>query len=134
MWIVIAFIAFITITAAAGTIHGTIRMKYKLDLIRFAIEKGQPIDPALIDTLMRQGQEEEDPPATTKQTVMGLRIGAIMGAAAGAGLPLLGYFLTSALPQAFMLGLGIGAFLLCCAIGLLVASMYVARAGTDQTA
>jgi hypothetical protein len=134
MWIVIACIAFITIVSVAVATQNTIRHKDKLDLIRFAIEKGHPIEPTVIDKLMQPEPSPQQPEAFAKRPGQGLRIGAIMCFAVAVGLPVLGYFLSSLDKEVFVATRAAGAFLACIATGMLTASIYMMRMNADQGA
>jgi len=118
----IFFIAFVTIVVVAGIAAGILNTRAKLDLFRLAIEKGQALDPAVLDRLMPKQEEPESSPA---QAGTGLQVGAIMCFAAGIGLPLLGYFISSLEPDALPALLGFGGFLICMSAGMFVASKLV---------
>lgn len=131
MWIWIAFWTFVTLVSVAGILTAFETRKAKLDLIRLAIEKGQTLEPALIDKLMPAEEEKETP--SRAQAGAGLQVGGIMCFAAGIGLPVLGYFISSIESDAFPALLGVGGFLLCMGVGMFVASKFVQSKATARS-
>jgi hypothetical protein len=130
MWIPIAFIAFLTIVSVVGTIAGSIvrttKKKAELELIRLVIEKGQTLDPELLDKLMPVKARANAP--TPEEISTGLQIGGIMGFAFAVGLVVLGYFLSGiadANPKTFPALQGAGGLFFCLSVGLFVASKVV---------
>jgi hypothetical protein len=137
MWISLVFIVMLMIPIAgilAGTAASTKKRQAKLDLIRLAIEKGQTLDPALIDKLMPAKIKMDQP--TPAQAATGLRIGGVMCLAVAVGLPILGYCLISIDPRAFPALQGVGGLVACISMGLFVASKIVLSSSkdTDHTA
>jgi hypothetical protein len=120
----LGFFIFLSICVGGGVISSMQRQRNKLELLRASIEKGLPLDPAMIDRLLPD--QIKNIPPTPEQVITGLRIGGIMCLAIAVGLPILGYFLRSVDAIAFPALLGCGALLACISIGLFVAGQLVA--------
>lgn len=117
----IAFFIFLTVSAVAGIVAELKKRQYALDAVRVAIERGHPLDPALVDRLI-------DPePAPSRLNPLHLRVGGIITSAAGAGIGLLALIVMHIVPQALYLGLGLAGLAICVGLGLVIAAAVVAR-------
>ena len=124
MSIVVAFILFIAVASVAGIIADAIKKKAQLEVIRVAVEKGQPLDAGFVDKLMTTNKELENSP---QQVATGLQIGSIMTASVGVGLPLLGSLIPNASDKFFRTMIGVGILLFCISAGLFISSRVVLR-------
>jgi len=121
------FWIFIGAVAIAGMVYDYKRRRTGMDLLRLAIEKGQPLDPALVDKLT--WYEHEDPPIQPVQ----IKIGGIITVAGGVGVCLMSFFLERVFPIAFYPTLGGGVLVICIGIGLLLGARSLARARDPQS-
>ncbi|HEX4025654.1 MAG TPA: DUF6249 domain-containing protein [Steroidobacteraceae bacterium] len=112
--VAVAFWVFMAAAAVAGIIGSYKRRRIELEPLRSAIERGQQLDPAIIERLMAPPEREQ-----LRIEPLHLRIGSIITIAVGAGLALLAMFWTSV--KIF----GAGALAACIGIGLLIAARAV---------
>ena len=112
-----AFWGFIAAVVVAGIWREVALRRESETTIRMAIEKGQPLDPAVIDKMF---------PTPRKLAVEGLLIAGGVTLATGIGLPLMGYFIArSGMPnasEAFYPLIGSGVLVSLIGIALLVLS------------
>jgi len=114
--------AFMAVATVAGIISEYKKRQMELEPLRTAIERGQQLDPAIIERLMAREayqNQEIDP--------VHLRVGGIICIAAGIGLALLSPTVQVALPMWVFPLLGIGVLAVCVGIGLLVSARVVER-------
>jgi hypothetical protein len=127
--VAIAFWAFVAIAAVAGIVADYKKREAALAPLRLAIERGQQLDPALVERLMSPERDAGIDP-------LYLRIGGIITFAAGVGVVILSFILAQVAPVALYPVLGGGVVLVCVAVGLLVAARAVeshrARAGSGK--
>ena len=127
--VAIAFWAFVAIAAVAGIVADYKKREAALAPLRLAIERGQQLDPALVERLMTPEREAGLDP-------LYLRIGGIITFAAGVGVMILAFILAQVAPIALYPVLGGGVVLACIAVGLLVAARAVesqrARTGNGK--
>jgi|HubBroStandDraft_6_1064221.scaffolds.fasta_scaffold253622_1 hypothetical protein len=127
--VAIAFWAFVAVAAVAGIVADYKKREAALAPLRLAIERGQQLDPALVERLMSPERDAGIDP-------LYLRIGGIITFAAGVGVVILSFILAQVAPVALYPVLGGGVVLVCVAVGLLVAARAVeshrARAGTGK--
>jgi len=123
--IYIGMFVFLAVATVAGVVSEYKKRKMELEPLRAAIERGQQLDPAIIERLMARepAQQQEINP-------LHLRIGGIISIAAGIGLALLSPTLQVALPKWVLPLLGIGALAACVGIGLLISARVVERSRT----
>jgi hypothetical protein len=118
----IAFWSFVAVCVVSGAVGGVLRNRENQKTIRQAIESGQTLDPEILDRLMRSNKP---PPADP----FGLVIGGLVLLFCGAGLAVMGWFISlgqpgaGGQPGAFYPMLGVG-----CLVGLLGVALLVARA------
>jgi hypothetical protein len=127
--VAIAFWAFVAIAAVAGIVADYKKREAALAPLRLAIERGQQLDPALVERLMTPERHAGIDP-------LYLRIGGIITFAAGVGVIILSFILAQVAPPALYPVLGGGVVLVCIAVGLLLAARAVeserARAGNGK--
>ncbi len=110
-WIMVFL--FLIIAVVAGSVLDGFKTKQKTDLIRLAIERGQPIDPIMLDKLAQ--------PKTKKLNSKVLLVVGILAIATALGLGLSALFMGQLNAKAFLAMPGAASLLLCIGLGLLVA-------------
>jgi hypothetical protein len=118
----IAMFAFLAIAAVAGIVADYKKRQIALEPLRAAIERGQPLDPALVERLMAPEREERE-----KLSPLHLKVGGIIIIAAGIGVAILAYFLSLVEAAALYPVLGGGLVAVCFGAGLLIAGGVVER-------
>jgi len=121
------FWIFIGAVAIAGMIYDYKRRRIGIDLLRVAIEKGQPLDPMLVDKLT--SYERDDTPIQPVQ----VKVGGVITMAGGVGVCLLAFLVGRVFPIAFYPTLGGGALVICIGVGLLIGARVLARARDEQS-
>ena len=116
----VAFWVFIGAVAIAGMITEYKRRRGGLDVLRLAIEKGQPLDTALVEKLT--SYEPRGEPVDPND----LRLGGIITLAAGVGIGLLSFFVSWVWPVALYPTLGAGVLVICVGVGLLIGAQSLA--------
>ena len=108
---------FVAVAAVGGMVSDYKRRRLELEPLRAAIERGQSIDPAVLERLM-------SPPKDERQGLnpLYLRIGGIMSIATGIGIAIMSFFIRMLAPPAFWPLIGAGALVICIGVGLLVAA------------
>jgi hypothetical protein len=114
--VAIAFWVFVGTVAVAGIVTDYKRRRLNIDLLRYSIEKGQPIDPGLIDKLigeerLERGVKPDD-----------LQMGGIITTASGVGLCILAVFIKQVADWALYPIMGAGVLVICVGIGLIIAA------------
>jgi len=115
--VAIAFWIFCGVAAVAGIVGDYKKRQAALEPLRAAIEKGQQLDPGVVERLMRPHEERTNP--------LGLLIGGIVCTSAGIGVMLLAFFLNHVAPMAFWPVLGGGVVAVCVGVGLVIAARAV---------
>lgn len=123
----IAFWLFLAASSVAGIVASYKNRRAALEPLRMAIERGQQLDPALVDKLL-------NPPESHEVNPVHLQTGGIITIASGCGVALLSLFLREALPLLVYPTLGIGVCAICVGIGLCVAARMVFRQRTGAAA
>lgn len=118
--VAIAFWIFVAISVVAGIVSDYKKRKLMLEPLRMAIEKGQQLDPALVERLMAPTEEPGVKPIS-------LRIAGIIVSSAGIGVGILAVFLARIAAGAFNPVMGAALLTLCIGIGLIVAAGAVER-------
>ena len=118
--VAIAFWVCVGACAVAGIVGDYKKRQYALEPIRTAVERGQPIDPAVVERLMAPEMREPLNP-------LWLKIGGIITCASGVGVVLLAFFIAQVAPSAFYPVTGGGVVALCVGAGLLLAARAAAQ-------
>jgi hypothetical protein len=123
----VAFWIFVGVVAVAGIFADYKRRRVNLDVIRMAIDKGQQLDPVLIEKLT--SNEQRDQPIDPLQ----MKFAAIITIASGIGVCLLALFLAGVSALAFYPTFGVGLVTICVGIGLRIGAKMLAEApGREQ--
>jgi Domain of unknown function (DUF6249) len=117
----VAFWIFIGAVAVAGIITDYKRRRGGIEVLRLAIEKGQQLDPLLVEKLTAQSRGEPVSPVD-------LKLGGIITLASGFGICLLSFFVSRIAPIALYPILGAGVLVICVGIGLLIGAKALADA------
>jgi len=115
-----AFWIFVGVVCVAGIVADHLRRRGNVDLLRAAIDKGQSLDPVLIERLT--GRQHDDEPVEPVH----LKIGGVITLAAGTGICLLSYFISRIAPVALYPILGGGVLVICIGGGLLIGARVLA--------
>jgi hypothetical protein len=111
----VAFWTFLAVSAVAGIVGDYRKRRIELEPLREVLHRGQPLDPAVVDRLMRR----ETPPKTQLEPLY-FRVAGILTGAAGAGLAILAFFVNAVAPIAFYPLLGVGSVSVVVGAGLLI--------------
>jgi hypothetical protein len=115
-----AFWVFVTIATVAGIVGEYKKRQLTLEPLRAAIEKGQQLDPNVVERLMAPVHEEGINPLT-------LWVAGVIVTSAGIGVGLLAFFLAHISPVALWPVLGGGVLVLCVGLGLVIAARIVQK-------
>ena len=118
--VAIAFWVCVGVCAVAGIVADYKKRQYALEPVRTAVERGQPIDPAVVERLMA-------PEAHEPLNPLYLKIGGIITCATGVGVILLALFIGQVAPVAFYPVMGGGVVGLCVGAGLLLTGRVAAN-------
>lgn len=118
----VAFWLFVGASAVTAIITEHKKRKLGVDLLRSAIEKGQPLDPNMVERVF-QAQERDN-----GYDAVGLKLGGIITIAAGVGLFPLAFFISKIAPIALYPIVGAGTVCICVGVGLLLGARMVANA------
>jgi hypothetical protein len=110
------FWIFVGAVAIAGIVAEYKRRRLNFDLLRYSIEKGQVLDPALVDRLI--GSERQDEPMDPSD----LQLGGIITTAGGVGIAILAFFIAKVAEPALYPILGAGVLVISIGIGLIIAA------------
>ena len=116
--VAIMFWIFVTIAAVAGIVSDYKKRQLALEPLRLAVERGQQLDPALVDRLMASERD-------TGVNPMYLRVGGIITLSAGVGVVILAFLLNQVYPVSFYPVLGGGLVAMCVGGGLVIAARAV---------
>jgi Domain of unknown function (DUF6249) len=118
----VAFWIFVGASAVTAIITEHLKRRLGMDLLRAALEKGQPLDPALVATIMAEEQHSGsiDP--------MHLKMGGIITLSAGIGIAILAFFIAHLQAWTLYPILGSGAVVICVGIGLIISANVLAAA------
>ena len=119
-----AFWAFVAVCVAAGAAQAIFRNRETQKTIRLAIEKGQTLDPATLERLLKGNAPATAPPS---QTRFGLITGGIVMLSIGAGLAVMGWFISLDQPGALHPMLGVGCLVGLIGVALLLASRFAGK-------
>jgi hypothetical protein len=124
----IALLLFLTVCAVAGIVADYKKRQLAVEPLRLAIERGQQLDPAVIERLMTPDRDPGLNPVY-------LKIGGIIILSLGVGIVLLAFFLTQLQEAriAFYPLLGAATLVICLGGGLLVAARAVEQQRAAQS-
>ncbi len=117
----VAFWVFIGVVSVAGLIADHLKRRLNVDLLRTIIEKGQPLDPALVARLLSQDARDE------RTDPMDLKLGGIITTASGAGIFLTSYFVSRFAPSALYPMMAAASIAICVGIGLIIGAKVMSR-------
>jgi hypothetical protein len=123
--VAIVFWIFVAVASVAGVIGDYKKRQLTLEPLRQAIEKGQQLDPAVVERLMAPAREKGI-------SAVSLRVGGIITIAAGVGTAILAMFLSQVAAVAFYPVMGGGLVAVCVGIGLVVAAQAVERTQSKE--
>jgi hypothetical protein len=115
------FWVFLTVTAVSGLVFEYKKRGLELEPLRAAIERGQQLDPAIIERLMQRDRQ------SSELEPLHFRVGGIMTIAGGIGFGLLSLVIGRLAEKAFLPLLGVGGVALCVGIGLLITAGVIER-------
>jgi hypothetical protein len=118
--VAIAFWTFVAIATVAGIVSDYKKRQLTLEPLRAAIERGQQLDPSVVERLMA-------PPHAAGINPLTLWVSGVIVISAGVGVALLAFFLERVTPEAFWPILGGGVLTLCVGTGLVVAARIVQK-------
>ena len=119
--VAVAFWLFVAVAAVAGIIGDYQKRRLAIEPLRVAIERGQPLDPAIIEKLMGRDLRTE------QLNPEHFSVGGITTIASGVGIALLSFFIKQVAPIAFLPVLGGGVAIICVGVGLVVAAWSLTR-------
>jgi Domain of unknown function (DUF6249) len=119
----VAFWMFVGAVAVAAIITDYKRRRGVVDVIRAAVDRGQQLDPALIEKLtasQRNHDERIDP--------LHVKLGGIITLATGVGICLLSFFISRIALVALYPIMGVGVLVISVGVGLLIGARVLADA------
>jgi len=122
----VAFWAFVGVVSVAGLIADHQKRRLNVELLRIIVEKGQPLDPALVAKLLSQEARDE------RTDPLDLKLGGIITTASGAGIFLMSYFVSRFAPSALYPMLAGGVLAVCVGIGLIIGAKILADAREER--
>jgi Domain of unknown function (DUF6249) len=125
--VAVTFWIFIGAVAIAGMVYEYKRRRIGIEVLRLAIEKGQPLDPVLVEKLTTY--EHGETPVEPVQ----VKIGGVITVAGGVGVCLLSFFVSRVFPIALYPTLGAGVLVICIGVGLLIGARVLARSRDEQS-
>ena len=117
----VAFWTFLAVAAVAGIVADYKKRRLELQPLQAAIERGQQLDPAIVERLMAREQRSSEPEPVY------FRIGGIVTVAAGIGIGVLSFIVDRFSPKAFYPILGTAVVATCVGIGLLICARVIDR-------
>jgi hypothetical protein len=123
--VAVAFWIFLAVSAVAGMKYDFRKRQLAMESLRASIERGQPLEPAIVAKLLaRHSESEADNP---QELAPYLQIGGIITTAGGVGVCIAAWFVGLQFPMAKLPMLGGGALAICIGVGLLLASRALGR-------
>jgi hypothetical protein len=117
----ISFWIYLAVASVAGIVAEYKKRQLELEPLRTAIERGQQLDPAIIERLMAREQREQE------LNPLYLQVGGIIAIAVGIGLAALAGFISQVRPLALFPILGAGVLVICVGVGLVIAARAIDR-------
>jgi len=124
--VAIACFVFLAVAAVAGIVADYKKRQLALEPLRAAIERGQQLDPAVVERLMAPEPRGEG------LNALYVKVGGIVTISAGIGVALLSFFLAEVVPVALYPVLGGGIVAVCLGLGLVVAARVIERHAPRQ--
>jgi hypothetical protein len=126
--VAIAFWGFVGACAVTAIITDHKKRRMGVDLLRAAIDKGQPLDPAIVERIFARHERGEgiDP--------LPLKLGGIITTSVGVGIAILAGFVSQVRPAALYPMLGAGVLVICVGAGLIIGARVVAEARARELA
>ncbi|MFZ1904557.1 MAG: DUF6249 domain-containing protein [Steroidobacteraceae bacterium] len=119
--VAIAVFVFCAIATVAGVVGDYKKRQAAMGPLRAAVERGQPIDPAVIERLMA-------PEPRSGINPLSLRVAGIVVIASGIGVAILSVFLSQLAGTGVLYPvMGVGVVCICVGLGLMVAARTVER-------
>jgi hypothetical protein len=118
--VAIAFWLFVAVATVAGIVGEYKKRQLTLEPLRAAIEKGQQLDPSVVERLMA-------PPAQAGMRALPFMVWGVLLSSAGIGVGLFAFILARISPTAFWPITGAAVIVLCLGIGLIVAARLIDR-------
>jgi hypothetical protein len=118
--VAVAFWVFLTVSAYAAIKYDFRKRQLAMESLRAAIERGQPLEPAVVEHILARHSASEADDA--EDLVPYLQIGGIITIAGGIGVFIAAFFVGLQFPVAKLPMLGAGVLAVCIGVGLLVAS------------
>jgi Domain of unknown function (DUF6249) len=123
--VAVAFWIFLTVCGVAAMKYDFRKRQLAMESLRAAIERGQPLEPGVVEKLLaRSGESEADRPEDIEPY---LRIGGIITIAAGIGVLVAAFIVGMQFPIAKLPMLGAGILAVCVGAGLLLAAAALGR-------
>ncbi|HEX4388569.1 MAG TPA: hypothetical protein VH109_08080 [Steroidobacteraceae bacterium] len=122
--VAIAFWIFCGVCAVAGIVGDYKKRQAALEPLRAAIEKGQQLDPAVVERLMSAERRGANPE--------GLMIAGVITLSAGVGVAVFAFLIDHVAAVAFYPVFGGGVIAFCVGAGLVIASRLVGRSAGRQ--
>jgi hypothetical protein len=120
-----AFWIFLTVSAYAGIKYDFRKRQIALESLRAAIERGQPLEPAVVEQIL--GRHSGSATDDAQELAPYLQIGGIITIASGLGVFIAAFFVGLQFPIAKLPMLGAAALAVCVGAGLLVAARALGR-------
>jgi hypothetical protein len=121
----VAFWTFLAVCAVAGMRYDFRKRQLAMESLRAAIERGQPLEPGVVEKLLARHSEPERDDAQDLEPY--LQIGGIITLAAGIGVLIAAFLVGLQFPIAKLPMLGAGALAACVGAGLRYSARAVGR-------
>ena len=122
-----AFWIFVAVCVVSGMIGSVLRHRETQKTIRQAIEKGQALDPATLQSLMHPNRPDQNP-----TTWYGMLTGGLIMICIGVGFAVMGWFTSLRQPEQFPQFVGIGCLIALIGVPLVIVSMILRRREKDR--
>jgi hypothetical protein len=119
--VAVGFWGFLAASAVAGIVADYKKRRLEIEPLLAAIERGQQLDPAIVERLMARERKESEPEPVY------FHIGGIVTVAAGIGVGMLSFLVDRFAPQGFYPVLGAAVVATCVGIGLLICARVIER-------
>jgi hypothetical protein len=123
--VAVAFWLFLAVTALAGMQYDLRKRQLAMESLRAAIERGQPLEPAVVEKILAQQSAPDGDSPQDLQPYM--QIGGIITIAGGIGVLIAAFVVGLQFPVAKLPMLGASALAVCIGVGLLLAAKAIGR-------